>query len=61
MQLNDIYEKFIGKVVVVRKRDEFKFAAKMIKITPAGDGIFENQYGTIFVHRLDDIVFIREV
>ena len=36
MQLNDYMKKFIGKVVVVRKRDEFKFAAKMIKITPAG-------------------------
>jgi hypothetical protein len=61
MQLNDIYEKFIGKIVVVRKRDDFKFAAKMIKITPAEEALFENQYGTIFVHRLEDIVFIREV
>lgn len=61
MQLNDIYEKFIGKIVVVRKRDEFKFAAKMIKITPTEEALFENQYGTIFVHRLEDIVFIREV
>jgi hypothetical protein len=61
MELYDIYEKFLGKIVIVRMRDEFRFASKLIKITPSGDVFFQNQYGAIFVHRLENIVFIREV
>lgn len=62
MKISDLYKEYLDKIVIVRMKDDLKFASKLIMFSENGEyGYFQNSYNTIFKHRLEDITFIREV